>query len=85
MLDEPNAALDSDGEAALLRAIAAAKMGGAGILIVAHRTSVFANVEKLAVLADGAVVAFGPREEIMAALQESNARQNVVPINEGAL
>lgn len=85
VLDEPNAALDSDGEAALLRAIAAAKMGGAGILIVAHRTSIFANVEKLAVLADGAMIAFGPREEILAALQESNARQNVVPINEGVL
>lgn len=83
VLDEPNAALDSDGEDALVRAIAAAKLGGAAVLIVAHRAAVLANAEKLAILADGAIAGFGPREEIMAALQQSNARRNVVPISEG--
>lgn len=83
VLDEPNSALDSEGEDALVRAIAAAKLGGAAVMIVAHRTTVLANAEKLAILADGALAAFGPRDEIMGALRESSARQNVVPISEG--
>jgi ATP-binding cassette subfamily C protein len=84
VLDEPNSALDSDGEEALSRAIAAAKLQGTAIMIVAHRAGVLASAEKLAVLADGAIVGLGPRDDILAALKESTARQNVVPINEGA-
>ena len=83
VLDEPNAALDSDGEDALARAVGAAKIAGATVLIIAHRISALANAEKLAVLADGALAGFGPREEIMAALRQSSVRQNVVPISEG--
>lgn len=84
VLDEPNSALDSDGEDALSRAIAAAKLQGAAIMIVAHRAAILSSAERLAVLADGAIVAVGPRDDILAALQQSAAQQNVVPINEGA-
>lgn len=83
ILDEPNSALDSDGEEALSRAIAAAKMQGAAIMIVAHRAAVLANAERLAVLAGGEIVGVGPRGEILAALQKSAPPPNVVPINEG--
>ncbi|MGL3820501.1 type I secretion system permease/ATPase [Sphingopyxis sp. R3-92] len=84
VLDEPNSALDSDGEDALSRAIAAAKLQSAAIMIVAHRAAILSSAERLAVLTDGAVVAVGPRDEILAALKQSAAQQNVVPINEGA-
>lgn len=83
VLDEPNSALDSDGEEALSRAIAAAKLQGAAIMIVAHRSAVFAGADKLAILAEGAIVGMGPRDEILAALKKSSTKQNVVPINEG--
>lgn len=84
VLDEPNSALDSDGEEALSRAIAAAKLQGAAIMIVAHRAAVLASADRLAILADGAIVAAGPRDEILQALQNSAAKKNVVPIHEGA-
>jgi len=84
VLDEPNSALDSDGEEALSRAIGAAKLHGAAIMIVAHRAAILASADKLAVLADGAIVGMGPRDEILQALKNSAAQQNVVPIHEGA-
>jgi ATP-binding cassette subfamily C protein len=84
VLDEPNSALDSDGEEALSRAIGAAKLHGAAIMIVAHRAAILASADKLAVLADGAIVGMGPRDEILQALKNSAAKQNVVPIHEGA-
>ena len=84
VLDEPNSALDSDGEDALSRAIGAAKLDGAAIMIVAHRAAVLASADKLAILADGAIVVTGPRDEILQALKHSAAKQNVVPIHEGA-
>lgn len=84
ILDEPNSALDSDGEEALSRAIGAAKLQGAAIMIVAHRTAVLGSADKLAILADGTIVGMGPRDEILEALQKSAAKQNVVPIHEGA-
>ena len=84
VLDEPNSALDSEGEEALIRAIDAAKLKGAAIMIVAHRAAILANAERLLVLNDGAVAQIGPRAEVMAALQKAAGRPNVVPIKEGA-
>jgi ATP-binding cassette subfamily C protein len=69
LLDEPNAHLDAEGEAQLLQTIAAAKGAGAAVLIVAHRMSVLAVCDKILVLRDGAVQAFGPRDEIISKMQ----------------
>ncbi len=65
VLDEPNANLDSEGEQALLRALAALKSDRVTVVIIAHRPSLLSGVDKLLVLRDGAVEAFGPRAEIM--------------------
>jgi PrtD family type I secretion system ABC transporter len=65
VLDEPNAHLDSDGEAALVRAVEAARTRGAAILIVAHRAGVLALADRLAVLREGRVELVGPRDEVM--------------------
>jgi len=70
LLDEPNAHLDSEGEAQLLQTIAAAKAAGAAVLIVAHRMSVLAVCDKILVLRDGVVQGFGPRDEIIAKMQQ---------------
>ena len=65
VLDEPNANLDSDGEQALLRALAELKAEGVTVVIIAHRPSLLSGVDKLLVLREGTVEAFGPRTEIM--------------------
>lgn len=85
VLDEPNSALDAEGEQALSRAIAAAKLRGATIIVVAHRTSVLASADKLLVLADGVVADFGPRDEILRKLQKMADERNVVSMKERAV
>jgi len=43
VLDEPNANLDGDGEAALLRAIRDAKARGAIVILITHRAGMLSN------------------------------------------
>ncbi|HEX4177155.1 MAG TPA: type I secretion system permease/ATPase, partial [Rhizomicrobium sp.] len=66
VLDEPNANLDSAGEEALIAAIAELKAQRMTVVIVAHRPSILATVDKMLVLrANGTMEAFGPCNEIM--------------------
>lgn len=65
VLDEPNANLDSDGDAALAAAVRTLKARGATTIIVAHRPSAIAFVDKLLVLARGEVQSIGPRDDIL--------------------
>lgn len=58
VLDEPNAHLDADGEAALVRAIAAMRQAGSILIVVAHRPSVITALNHVLVLAEGRQVAF---------------------------
>ena len=69
ILDEPNSNLDTEGEAAILTALAATKARGATIVIIAHRPSLFSFVDKLLLLRDGHVEKFGERQAVMAAMQ----------------
>ncbi|WP_433951430.1 type I secretion system permease/ATPase [Brevundimonas bullata] len=78
ILDEPSAALDAEGELALRNAMDAAKARGAAILIVAHRSSVLRNVDRLAVLNSGTIERQGPQADIRAALAAVGAGDNVV-------
>ncbi|MFO0990749.1 MAG: type I secretion system permease/ATPase [Hyphomicrobiales bacterium] len=65
VLDEPNANLDAGGEVALVRAIAQVRQRGGTVLVIAHRPSAIASLDKLMVLKDGKVAAFGPKDEIL--------------------
>jgi PrtD family type I secretion system ABC transporter len=65
VLDEPNASLDGEGEAALLQAIRDAKARGAIVILIAHRSGMLSVCDKVLVLRDGAQHAFGPRHEIL--------------------
>ena len=65
VLDEPNANLDSEGDAALTRAIKGARERGATVLVIAHRPSALAAIDKVLFLRDGRQIAFGPRDEVL--------------------
>ena len=73
VLDEPNASLDHAGEQALLHAINEAKADGTTVVMIAHRPSIVSVADKLLVLKDGVVEQFGPRQEIMKAVQPGGA------------
>jgi ATP-binding cassette, subfamily C, bacterial exporter for protease/lipase len=70
VLDEPNSSLDEAGDAALANAIAALKQLGTTFVVMTHRTSVLGVADKMLIMRDGAQQAFGPRDEVLAALQQ---------------
>jgi ATP-binding cassette subfamily C exporter for protease/lipase len=71
VLDEPNSSLDEEGDAALARAIVSAKARGTTFVVMTHRTSVLAVADKLLVLREGQQQAFGPRDEVLTALNQA--------------
>ena len=75
VLDEPNSNLDDVGEAALLNAISQLKTDGKTVVLITHRPSVLSVVDFLLVLRDGAVQAYGPRNEVLAALNQAAQQQ----------
>jgi ABC-type protease/lipase transport system fused ATPase/permease subunit len=68
VLDEPNSNLDAEGEAALHQALRKAKAEGITVVMVGHRPSMMRSVDKLALLRDGSLEAFGPRDQVTARL-----------------
>jgi len=73
VLDEPNSSLDDAGDAALSNAIRQLKARGTTFVLMTHRTSVLEVSDKMLILSDGTQQAFGPRDEVLAAL--SHAQQ----------
>jgi PrtD family type I secretion system ABC transporter len=65
VLDEPNSNLDSDGEKALTEAIASVRKRGGIVVCIAHRPSALAAVDLVAVIQQGKLLAFGPKDEIL--------------------
>lgn len=79
LLDEPNAHLDAAGEAQLVQTLNELKARGAAIIVVAHRAGILAAVDKVLVMRDGRIEAFGARDEVMAKLsgRENSGRVTV--------
>lgn len=73
ILDEPSSNLDADGDRALSDCAIELKRRGSTVIIVSHRPSTLANVDKILLLRDGAVEAFGMRNEIVALLNQRQA------------
>ena len=69
VLDEPNANLDEAGEAALFKTIQQLKTKGRTVFLITHRPAALAAADRLLILRDGQVLAFGPRDAIIAAMQ----------------
>lgn len=73
LLDEPNAHLDANGESQLIETLNELKGRMAGVMIVAHRMGVLSAADKILVLRDGQIDAFGARDEIIARLRNTPA------------
>lgn len=65
VMDEPNSNLDGEGEAALTEAIRSVKERGGIAIVIAHRPSALAAVDLVAVVQNGKMTAFGPKNEIL--------------------
>jgi ATP-binding cassette subfamily C protein len=74
VLDEPNSNLDTIGDEALTAAIAAMRAKGSAVIVMAHRPSAIAAVNKVLILHNGQVAQFGPKDEVM------QTRPRVVPM-----
>lgn len=65
VLDEPNANLDAEGEAALVAALGQLRQNGQTVILITHKTSLLAVVDRLLVLKAGEVHAFGTFDEVV--------------------
>lgn len=63
VLDEPNSNLDANGEDALSSAIRTLRNRGSVVVVMAHRPSAIAEVNKIMVLRAGNVAYFGDKDE----------------------
>ncbi|MGL5139644.1 MAG: type I secretion system permease/ATPase, partial [Beijerinckiaceae bacterium] len=78
ILDEPNSNLDADGEAALMSALQHIKEQKRTVILVTHKTNILAAVDKVLVLTNGQVHAFGPRDEVLPKL--AAAANQAIPL-----
>ncbi|MEO0979905.1 MAG: hypothetical protein AAFY24_21745, partial [Pseudomonadota bacterium] len=79
VLDEPNSNLDAIGESALTNAIKAMREKGSIVVVIAHRPSAIATVDKILCLKEGKMAGFGPKEEVL-----KQVVQPVQPMRQGA-
>lgn len=75
LLDEPNSSLDEAGEKSLLETLVELKRRGSTTIIITHRTSVLPAADKILILRDGQLAGFGPRDEVLAALNKARQQQ----------
>lgn len=72
VLDEPNSNLDDVGEQALTQAILQLKQLGKTVVMISHRPNIIRVTNKLLMLKDGLVAAFGPTDQVLQALANAN-------------
>lgn len=70
-MDEPDAHLDRAGDAALQQALLGLQAQGTTCLVITHRHELLAMVDSILVMHDGQMAAFGPREQVLKALEAS--------------
>lgn len=72
ILDEPNSNLDDVGEAALGKAIIKLRQNSQTVVLISHRPNILRTTNKLAVLRDGGLVAFGETQKVLQALAQQS-------------
>jgi ABC-type protease/lipase transport system fused ATPase/permease subunit len=71
VLDEPAASLDRSGEAALVEVLAAFKERGSTLVVVSQRPALMRMCDKLILLRDGVMQAFGEPEKVLKQLRDA--------------
>jgi ATP-binding cassette subfamily C exporter for protease/lipase len=79
VLDEPNANLDDEGEAALVRAVLGLKAKGKTVVLISHRPGILSVADRLLILHQGTVQASGPRDGVLAALKQQREASQAAP------
>ncbi|KKX27083.1 type I secretion system permease/ATPase [Rhizobium sp. LC145] len=74
VLDEPNANLDAEGEAAVVKAIAAIRARNGIAVVVAHRPSALGSVDLVLMIDNGRMAAFGPKDEVLSRVLKARSR-----------
>jgi len=77
VLDEPNSNLDEVGENALLTSWPKLKAAGTTLVVVSHKPSLLASVDKILMIADGKLALFGPRDAVFKKLAEIKSQRQV--------
>ncbi|ARO33655.1 protease secretion system ABC transporter ATP-binding protein PrtD (plasmid) [Rhizobium sp. NXC14] len=80
VLDEPNSNLDADGEAALTKAISGVRARGGIAIVIAHRPSALVAVDKVLVMGNGQMQAFGPKDEVLSKTTSRPAKATPQPV-----
>ena len=70
VLDEPNSNLDDVGEQALAQALSTLKQRGSTVVVITHRVGILSLADRIMVLNEGLLVLDGPRDEILAKLNQ---------------
>jgi ABC-type protease/lipase transport system fused ATPase/permease subunit len=83
VLDEPNSNLDSEGEEALMQTMRTLKEEGVTLVVITHKPSLLAGIDKMLVLQNGAVEMFGPRQDVMARMTRAVPQTPVRQITTG--
>jgi len=76
VLDEPNANLDQEGEAALFEAVSKLKQNGSTVIIVSHRVGILQLADKVALLRAGRLERFGDRDDVLRELAPKSIRSS---------
>lgn len=66
VLDEPNANLDAEGEAAVLAAVEGVRARGGIAVVIVHRPGALQAADLVLMMDGGRARAFGPRDEVLA-------------------
>jgi ATP-binding cassette subfamily C protein LapB len=82
LLDEPTSALDAVGERRLIEALDK-ELQGRTVVVATHRPGPMQLAQRMLVLDAGQVVADGPKDKVLTALQDGRVRRSVVGAAEG--
>ena len=75
VLDEPNANLDTAGEAALINSLVQLKQEGITTILITHNPNYLTHAGKLLIMQNGSVAAFGPKDWVLAQAQQKGQQQ----------
>jgi PrtD family type I secretion system ABC transporter len=77
VLDEPNSSLDAAGELALADAMVHLKQAGKTTIIITHNPNFLRHVDKLLIMHNGEATAFGPKDVVLAQVQQNTPKIQV--------